>query len=276
MREKESYIKNYFNSIKFVIFSYIQFNDFSKNNLKKFGLYKEKLSFPIKILIIIFFKQFMNKLQLIFYFFHRKNFYINLEKKNKENKFIISAPWFIKSAYHWHNIFKKFSLYEKKLQILEIGSFEGYSSLYFLENFPHSIITCVDMWENNKEQNEFDLSKVEINFDKNTKKYKNNLKKYKQSSDQFFRNNKNIINYYDIIYVDGDHYYETVFKDVMNSFKALKNGGIMILDDFIGYNFYKKYNENPIGAIIVFINIYYGKIKILKITNQIIIQKISS
>jgi hypothetical protein len=132
------------------------------------------------------------------------------------------------------------------------------------------------MWKNNKEQNEFDLSKVEINFDKNTKKYKNNLKKYKQSSDQFFRNNKDIINYYDIIYVDGDHYYETVFKDVMNSFKALKNGGIMILDDFIGYNFYKKYNENPIGAIIVFINIYYVKIKILKITNQIIIQKISS
>jgi len=62
----------------------------------------------------------------------------------------------------------------------------------------------------------------------------------------------------------------------MNSFKALKVGGIMILDDFIGYNFYKKYNENPIGAIVVFINIYYTKINILKITNQIMIQKISN
>jgi hypothetical protein len=48
----------------------------------------------------------------------------------------------------------------------------------------------------------------------------------------------------------------------------------MILDDFIGYNFYKEYNKNPIGAIIPFINIYYKKIKILKITQQIIIQKI--
>ena len=132
------------------------------------------------------------------------------------------------------------------------------------------------MWQNNEEQKQFDLTKVEINFDKNTQKYKSNLKKYKQSSDQFFKNTKDIINYYDIIYVDGDHYYETVFRDVMNSFKALKVGGIMILDDFIGYNFYKKYNENPIGAIVVFINIYYTKINILKITNQIIIQKISN
>jgi hypothetical protein len=277
-RERESYLKNYFISIKFIIFAYIQFNEFSKNNLKKFGIYQNKLSFPLKILIIIFFKQFTNKLHIIFYFYKRKNFYINFINKNlnNENKLIISAPWFIKNAYHWHNVFKKFSIYEKKLEILEIGSFEGYSSLYFFENFPNSTVTCVDMWQNNEEQKKFDLTKVEINFDKNTQKYKSNLKKYKQSSDQFFKNTKDIINYYDIIYVDGDHYYETVFRDVMNSFKALKVGGIMILDDFIGYNFYKKYNENPIGAIVVFINIYYTKINILKITNQIMIQKISN
>jgi hypothetical protein len=277
-RERERYLKNYFISIKFIIFAYIQFNEFSKNNLKKFSIYQNNLSFPLKILIIIFYKQFTNKLHLIFYFYQRKNFYINFINKNlnNKNKLIISASWFIKNAYHWHEVFKKFSIYEKKLQILEIGSFEGYSSLYFLENFPYSTVTCVDMWKNNEEQKEFDLSKIEISFDKNTHKYKNNLKKYKQSSDQFFKNTNDIINYYDIIYVDGDHYYETVFRDVMNSFKALKVGGIMILDDFIGYNFYKKYNENPIGAIVVFMNIHYRKISILKITSQIIIQKISN
>jgi hypothetical protein len=48
----------------------------------------------------------------------------------------------------------------------------------------------------------------------------------------------------------------------------------MIMDDFIGYKGFKNYNENPIGAIIVFINIFYKKIKILKITNQLIIKKI--
>lgn len=276
MRERESYLINYLNSIKFLFFSYIQFDSFYKNNSKEFSIYQKKILFPLKILIIIFFKQLINKLHLIFFFFQRKNFYINLKNKNlnRDNELILSAPWFEKNHYHWHNVFKKLDIYNKKLQILEIGSFEGYSALYFLKNFPYSTITCVDMWQNNEQQKKFNLSKVEINFDKNTKEYKDNLKKYKQSSDYFFKNTKNKLNYYDIIYVDGDHYYKTVFKDVINSFAALKIDGIMILDDFIGYNFYKEYNKNPIGAIIPFINIYYKKIKILKITQQIIIQKI--
>ena len=277
--KRENYLKNYYNSIKYIILSYIQFDDFSKKNLKKFGIYKAEVSFPLKILIIIIFKQITNKLHLIFHFYSRKKFYINIakNKKNVKNKYIINALWFKKSSYYWHNIFKKFSLYKKKLQILEIGSFEGYSSLYFLENFPNSIITCVDSWKNNAEQKRFNLSIVEKNFDKNTLKFKNKLKKFKQSSDHFFEKRaKKIVNYYDIIYIDGNHYYEFVFKDALNSFKALKIGGIIILDDFIGYHFFKKYNENPIGAIIVFINIFYKKLKILKITNQIIIQKISN
>jgi len=275
-KERESYLINYFNHIKFLFFSYIQFNSFYKNNSKEFGIYQKKISFPLKILIIIFFKQLINKLHLIFFFFQRKNFYINLKNKNlnRENELILSAPWFEKNHFHWHNVFKKLDIYNKKLQILEIGSFEGYSALYFLENFPNSTITCVDIWQNNEQQEKFNLSEVEINFDKNTKEYKNNLKKYKQPSDYFFKNTKNKLNYYDIIYIDGNHYYKTVFKDVINSFTALKIDGIMILDDFIGYNFYKEYNNNPIGAIIPFINIYYKKIKILKITQQIIIQKI--
>ena len=274
---KENYLKNYLNSIKFIIFSYIEFNDFSKNNSKKFGIYKTKVFFPLKILIIVIFIQFINKLNLIFCYYQRKKFNINFKKNfvNKNNILITKFLWFENCAYHWYIFFKNFPT-NKKLQILEIGSFEGHSAIYFLENFPNSVITCVDMWQNNEALKEFNFSQIEINFDKNTKKYKNNLKKYKQSSDQFFKNTKDLINYYDIIYVDGDHYYETVFRDLMNSFKALKIKGIMILDDFIGFNLYKKYNENPIGAIVVFINIYYRKIKILKITNQIIIKKISN
>ena len=69
---RESYLKNYFSTIKYIIFSYIQFNEFSKNNFKKFGIYKKKLLFPLKILIIILFKQFTNKLNLIFTFYQRQ------------------------------------------------------------------------------------------------------------------------------------------------------------------------------------------------------------
>jgi hypothetical protein len=276
-RDKENYFLNYFNIINFIFCSYKQFDGFIKNNKKKFKqcyeINEKQLLFPIKLLIIIITKHFLNKLYLIFVFKKRKKFYADLKKNESKNE--INAEWFLQHSFYWNNIFTKFSLYKKPLQILEIGSFEGYSSLYFLKNFPNSIITCVDTWENHKEYKNFDLSKVEMNFDLNTNKYKNNLKKFKKTSDLFFKKNcSNKKCYYDIIYIDGDHFYETVFRDLINSFKVLKKGGLLIIDDFLGYNFYKDINENPISAIIVFINIFYNNIKILKITNQIIIKKI--
>ena len=176
-KDKQSYLTNYLNSIKYIIFSFIQFNDFSKVNFKKFGIHHNSVSFPFKILIIIIFKQFINKLHLLFYFYQKKKYTNNLEKQfNKKLNF--NTSWFINNAWHWHNLFYKLSIYEKNNKILELGSFEGCSSVYFAENFKNSTITCVDMWQNNLQDKKFDLSKVEINFDKNTKKYLNIYKKY--------------------------------------------------------------------------------------------------
>ena len=40
-------------------------------------------------------------------------------------------------------------------------------------------------------------------------------------------------NYYDFIYIDGDHTNEGVFIDSVLSFPLLKNGGIIIFDDYL-------------------------------------------
>ena len=73
---------------------------------------------------------------------------------------------------------------------------------------------------------------------------------------------------------DGDHYFKNVYHDLENSYKVLSNNGIMIIDDFLTYNFYKNnLNENPFGAIITFLNKYKNNIEIILITNQIIIKK---
>jgi len=41
-------------------------------------------------------------------------------------------------------------------------------------------------------------------------------------------------NYYDIIFIDGGHEYDIVKSDVENGYKKLKDGGIMVFDDFSG------------------------------------------
>jgi hypothetical protein len=123
------------------------------------------------------------------------------------------------------------------------------------------------------QQKGFKMSKVEKSFDFNIKKYKKNVSKLKISSDKFFKKNLNKSRYFDIIYIDGDHFYQQVFKDLINSFIRLNKNGLIIIDDF-NYNFFKNINENPIGGIIPFISIFNKNIKILTITGQIILQKI--
>jgi hypothetical protein len=269
---KKNYLKNVFNLIKFIIISYINFNNFLKKNSlffkKNIYLSNIKIHFSLKILIIIIAKIILNKFYLLIFFYKRKKYNDNF--KNEELN--INAKWFKNNAFYWDIFFNKFSLYRKKLQILEIGSFEGYSSVFFLKNFKNSKLSCVDMWKNNQEQKEFNMNKIEKTFDKNTYIYKKNLLKFKQSSDLFFKKNCNKKKF-DIIYVDGDHFYKTVFRDLTNSYYVLKKNGLMIIDD-LQYNFYKNPNYNPISSIVIFLTIFYKEIKILKVTNQIIIKKL--
>ncbi len=50
------------------------------------------------------------------------------------------------------------------------------------------------------------------------------------TSDNFFQNNSKI---FDLIFIDGDHFYDQVLRDINNAWKILKNSGFLILDDYL-------------------------------------------
>lgn len=50
------------------------------------------------------------------------------------------------------------------------------------------------------------------------------------TSDEFFNINKET---YDIIFIDGLHIAEQVYKDILNSLKVLNNGGIIVCHDIL-------------------------------------------
>ena len=58
--------------------------------------------------------------------------------------------------------------------ILEIGSYEGRSALFFLKYFLNSKINCVDTWSGSDEHNIEDFKFIEKNFDLNTSYFQNN------------------------------------------------------------------------------------------------------
>lgn len=72
----------------------------------------------------------------------------------------------------------------------------------------------------------------------------------KKTSDEFFKNFKIKL---DFIYIDGNHSYEYVKRDLENSYKIVRSGGIIAGDDFPMYDvakavveFANKYNLNVI------------------------------
>lgn len=98
----------------------------------------------------------------------------------------------------------------KELTMLEIGSWTGKSMQLFADHF--KTVICVDPWEATKEINTlYNMNDVEKLFDS---RMKSNVIKYKCKSEDVIINEK-----YDILYIDGLHYYEAVREDIKRHYK---------------------------------------------------------
>lgn len=204
-------------------------------------------------------------------------YFLNLEKINKVNRLEgkklainkrITKKWFFRNIFFWNKILKEH--FKKKIEILEIGSFEGTSSIYFMQKFSKAKITCVDTFKGSQEQVGIkDFSNVEKSFMFNLLKYKKRVNKFKGFSSLFFKKNKKL---FDIIYIDGSHKYKDVYNDGLSADKILVKNGLMIFDDF----FWRFYNNdtNPMCAINDFISINKHKYKIIYVSQQIFLKKI--
>ena len=190
---------------------------------------------------------------------------------------IIKDQLRIKEDWFSHNIdtldffFKKINYYEKKINMLEIGSYEGNSSVFFLKYFPKLNLTCVDTFKGSTEHDNKDFNQVYENFKFNVNGYEKRLKIIKDTSDNFFKSPD--ADLYDLIYIDGSHYYKDVLNDARNSYMSLNKNGYLIFDDFL-WDFYSDPNENPIGAIKLFLKENFFKLKIVSIGYQIILKKL--
>ncbi|MHA7630851.1 class I SAM-dependent methyltransferase [Corallococcus sp. M7] len=112
------------------------------------------------------------------------------------------------------------------IRALEIGSFEGRSSLWLLENVlthPTSRLTCVDLFQG-------DAAKL---FDENlaASGAAERVEKRADLSGIVLRQLPAEA-VYDYIYVDGSHEAYDTLEDAVLCFRLLKPGGIMTFDDY--------------------------------------------
>lgn len=122
--------------------------------------------------------------------------------------------------------------------ILEIGCFEGLSSVFFADHFlehPDSTLTCVDPFLSIDNNDHRDLmgNHTEEYFLQNIKSccQPDKITVCKQTSDAFFESCQG---HYDIIYIDGCHEIEVIARDMEHAYARLKPHGIMWMDDYLG------------------------------------------
>jgi predicted O-methyltransferase YrrM len=154
----------------------------------------------------------------------------------------------------------------ENLQMLEIGSFEGRSAVWFLSHVltqPSSTITCIDpFWHRI----------IEIRFDHNIKVSgcSRRVKKIKGLSQQvlpLFREKS-----FDLVYIDGSHRAEDVRADAWLSWSILKPGGVAIFDDYL-WELELPTEDRPQIAIDEFLNEFRSELEILHSGYQLIVRK---
>jgi len=174
----------------------------------------------------------------------------------------------------------------KPSRILEIGSFEGRSTCYLIDNLAAEReleIHCIDTFEGGIENKPggfavADMSAVESRFFHNT-----NLALSRAANKVDFHVHKGFSDvelpkllanglqgYFDFIYVDGSHQAPHVLLDAVLSLKLCRVGGVIGFDDYIWTEPLPSIDvlRTPKLAVDAFTNIYRGSLRILPIVSQ--------
>ena len=135
------------------------------------------------------------------------------------------------------------------IKILEIGSWFGASTLSWAQGLEkyydaNGSIDCVDAWQpffeidNHKDQVYVKEMEQLLRDDVVFKIFLHNIKTIKSQininyhrtfSDEFFKENKE--KKYNLIFIDADHSYDAVIKDIKNSIELIEEDGVVCGDD---------------------------------------------
>ena len=170
-------------------------------------------------------------------------------------------------------------LREAPLRILEIGSWEGRSAVFFLNFFPRASILCIDTFGGTAEEDYVydglrdQIRGAEQRFDRNLARFTNWVEKIKSRSGPALAQLAQAQRRFDLAYIDGSHRRDEVMEDSAGVWQILAPGGIIIWDDY-EWGRSMPPQERPQPAIDDFIRAEAGRIRVLAKTYQMIIERL--
>jgi predicted O-methyltransferase YrrM len=166
----------------------------------------------------------------------------------------------------------------KPVRILEIGSWEGRSALFFLNYLPRRCIVCNDTFEGNVEHHldpHFQplVRKAEAHFDFNLAAFADRIEKIKGSSTIVLPTLGISGRRFDLAYVDGSHMAADVYGDAVLTWSMMEPGGLVIFDDY-EWNLMSNDGERPRLGIDAFLDAFRGQYREIHRAYQIVIAKL--
>lgn len=164
------------------------------------------------------------------------------------------------------------------LRVLEIGSWEGRSALFFLNYLPQARLTCIDTFGGNLEHHRDAwfaalVPETERKFDANTAAFSARIEKRKGSSRDVLPELGIEQRQFDLAYVDGSHLAKDVYADAVLTWSLMAPEGIVILDDYeFGLN--ESEVERPKLGIDAFLTSIVGQYELLLKNYQVAIAKV--
>jgi predicted O-methyltransferase YrrM len=160
-----------------------------------------------------------------------------------------TADWFSNNI---PNFEKCMAAVSEKWNFLEIGSYEGMSACWLLANGLEEggYLTCIDPFFNN----------MRPVFESNTREaIRGNqvVSTMQMTSYQGLAQLIGMKQTYDFIYIDGNHTAYDTLSDACMSWGLLKQGGVMLFDDY-EWNKYPEPQLNPKIGIDSFLNSFDG------------------
>ena len=165
--------------------------------------------------------------------------------------------------------FEKYVLPLMPKKSLEIGCYEGRASVWLLEHCL-TALTVIDTFEGSKEHG--DESTLFDRFTENIEPHNEMVEVMTGTSQDVLKILGGEKESFDFIYIDGAHYAMNALEDAVLAFPLLKQGGMMIFDDYT-WGVGMPYHDIPAPGINAFLDVYGDKLEVLEKNSQVIIRK---
>lgn len=187
------------------------------------------------------------------------------------------------TSWHFPNWTKLLSSRRNRaLRVLEIGSWEGRSALFFLNYLPRATLTCIDTFAGGQEHQEAAardraearfLRSIEGRFDRNTRAFKKRIEKIKAPSTTALMELGIENRRFDLAYVDGGHRAVEAYADGTLTWPLMARGGLVLFDDY-EWNEMPKPLDNPGAGIDAFLKSIAGQYRLVHKSYQVAIEKL--